>query len=298
MVPKGGLGLNVSSVRSRFRPVDWGVLAYLLIASAVVIGRTGKIPQVEWSLIANGLGVVFVGLITHPDVGRFGRGLREVYPLLLVILFYGALDLVSGHGAITTHEKTVQRWELAVFGSQVSRTWWEQHPSQFWSTFLHAVYASYYLVIAAGPILFLVRGDQANLRRTVTAISATYGLCFLVFLLYPVAGPNYEFPRPSPEFLDNPPARLVYSLLQRGSSYGAAFPSSHVAAAITAALATFRGDKKLGSILLVPATILPVAVVYTQMHYGMDAIAGVIVGGLVFALAGRSKKGTARRETA
>jgi membrane-associated phospholipid phosphatase len=286
MVPESGMGMTVSS---RLRPVDWGVLAYLAIASAVAIARIGTIPGVEWSLVANGLGVVIVWLITRPDLGRFGRGLREVYPLVLVILFYGALDLVGGHGAITTYEKTVQGWEVAVFGSQVSHTWWQQHPSHFWSTFLHAVYASYYLVIAGGPILFLVRGDQANLRRTVAAIATTYGVCFVIFLLYPVAGPNYEFPRPSADFLDNAPARLVYSLLQRGSSYGAAFPSSHVAAALTAALATFQGNRRLGWILLIPASILPFAVVYTQMHYAMDAIAGVVVGVLVYVLV-RGKK--------
>lgn len=275
----------------RLRPVDWGVLAYLGIASAVAIERIGRIPGVEWSLVANALGVLLVFLITRTDLGRFGRGLREVYPLLLVVLFYGALDTVGGHGAITTHEKTVQRWEMAIFGSQVSRTWWQQHGSPFWSTVLHAVYASYYFVIFSGPILFLARGDYVNLRRTVTAMAATFGICFVVFLLYPVAGPNYEFPRPSPEFLDNPPARLVYSLLQRGSSYGAAFPSSHVAAALTAALATFQGDRRLGLILLVPAVILPFAVVYTQMHYGIDAIAGVIVGVLVWlAVRSGSKK--------
>lgn len=274
---------------NRLRPVDWGVLAYLAIASAVAIARIGKIPGVEWSLAANALGALIVWLMTRPDLGRFGRGLREVYPLVLVILFYGALDLVGGHGAITTHEKTVQGWEVAVFGSQVSHTWWQQHPSHFWSTFLHAVYASYYLVIAAGPILFLARGEQTNLRRAVTAIAATYGVCFVIFLLYPVAGPNYEFPRPSADFLDNGPAHLVYSLLQRGSSYGAAFPSSHVAAALTAALATFQGNRRLGLVLLIPASILPFAVVYTQMHYAMDAIAGVVVGVLVYVLV-RGKK--------
>ena len=292
MVSNRGLGLAVAR---RFRPVDWGVLTYLVIASAVALARAGRIPGVEWSVVANAFGVLFVWLITRPDLGRFGRGLREVYPLVLVILFYGALDLVGGHGAITTHEKTVQRWELAIFGSQVSQTWWQQHGSPFWSTVLHAVYASYYLVIAAGPILFLIRGDQANLRRTVTAIAATYGVCFVIFLLYPVAGPNYEFPKPSPEFIDNPAARLVYSLLQRGSSYGAAFPSSHVAAALTAALATFQGDRRLGSILLVPAVILPFAVVYTQMHYAMDAVAGVIVGVAVWALLRRTGEQTNRR---
>ncbi len=262
----------------RLRSIDWGVLAYLLLASAVAIGRIGRIPGVEWSLIANAAGMLFVVLITRPDLGRFGRILRELYPLLLVILFYGALDLVSGHGGITTYEKTVQRWEVAVFGSQVSRTWWQRFPSPFWSAALHGVYASYYPVIMAGPIGFLARGDHQNLRRTVTAIAATYGICFLIFMFYPVAGPNYEFPRPAPEFLDNAPASLVYALLHRGSSYGAAFPSSHVAAALVAALVTLRGWRALGLVLLVPSVILPFAVVYTQMHYAVDALAGVVVG--------------------
>lgn len=276
---------------SRLRPMDWGVLGYLAIGSAVAVGRIGRIPGVEWALAANGLGAVVVGLLARPGLGKFGTGLREVYPLVLVVLYYGALDVLTGHGGIATHERTIQHWEELLFGGQVSHTWWQRYPRPFWSTVLHAVYASYYLVVAAGPIWFLARGDRENLRRSVAAISATYGLCFVVFLLYPVAGPNYEFPRPSPEFLDNPAAQVVYRLLQRGSSYGAAFPSSHVAAALTAALAAFRGSRLLGSILLVPAAILPVAVVYTQMHYAMDALAGVIVGVLVYVVMRAVEKG-------
>jgi membrane-associated phospholipid phosphatase len=199
-----------------------------------------------------------------------------------VIFFYGALDTVTGHGAISTHEKTIQHWESVIFGGQVSRTWWQESPSRFWSSFLHTVYASYYLVVAAGPIWFLIRGDHPNLRRSIGVISATYAICFVVFLLYPVAGPNYEFPKPSPEFLDNGPARFVYRLLEHGSSYGAAFPSSHVAAAIAAALVTLRGSRFLGLVLLVPAAILPFAVVYTQMHYAMDAVVGVAFGLAVY----------------
>ncbi len=285
----------------RLRALDWGVLAYVVIAALVAIGRIGRIPGVAWSLVADGLAVVVVLLLARPGLGRFGRGLREVYPLILVVIFYGALDLLTGHGGIPTHEPTIQRWELAVFGEQVSHTWWRHHPSQFWSTLLHAVYASYYLIVAAGPIWFLARGDRPNLRRTVAAISATYGICFVIFLLYPVAGPNYEFPRPSAAFTANLPAHLVYSLLQRGSSYGAAFPSSHVAAALTAALVSFRGSRALGAVLLVPALLLPVAVVYIQMHYGMDAIAGVLLALLVYAgtlaLARRPASQAKRAET-
>jgi membrane-associated phospholipid phosphatase len=267
----------------RLRPMDWGVLAYAAIASAVAISRIGKIPGVEWALVSNALVIPLVWLVNRPGMGRFGRGLAEVYPIILVILFYGALDLLTGHGAITTHEKAIQHWETVIFGGQVSREWWQRYPSQFWSTLLHAVYASYYLIIAAGPILFLWRGEQRKLRRVVLAVSATYGICFVIFLLYPVAGPNYEFPKPSAEFLNNPPAHLVYALLQRGSSYGAAFPSSHVAAALVAAFATWLGSRPLGLILAVPSLLLVVAVVYCQMHYAMDSLAAVVVAGLVAA---------------
>ena len=52
-----------------------------------------------------------------------------------------------------------------------------------------------------------------------------------------MAGPYYEFPRPAAWFTDNLPARLTYEALAGGSSYGAAFPSSHVAAALAASLA-------------------------------------------------------------
>ena len=266
------------ATKIQLRPVDWGVLGYIVVASGVTISRLGRFPGVEWALPVYSLAAALVLLLAMPGLGQLGRTLRELYPLLLVVLFYGALDLMAGQAALTTHDRTVQAWETALFGGQVSRTWWQRFPSPFWSAALHGVYASYYPVIMAGPIGFLARGDHQNLRRTVTAIAATYGICFLIFMFYPVAGPNYEFPRPAPEFLDNAPASLVYALLHRGSSYGAAFPSSHVAAALVAALVTLRGWRALGLVLLVPSVILPFAVVYTQMHYAVDALAGVVVG--------------------
>lgn len=267
----------------RLRPMDWGVLAYAATASAVALARMGTLPGLGWVIVSNALVIPLVWLMNRPRMGRFGKGLAEVYPIILVIIFYGALDVLTGHGAVATHEQAIQYWEAMIFGGQVSREWWQRYPSTFWSTLLHAVYASYYLIIAAGPLLFLWRGEERKLRRVVLAVSATYGICFVIFLLYPVAGPNYEFSRPSAEFIDNPAARLVYALLQGGSSYGAAFPSSHVAAALVAAYATWMGSRKLGLILAVPSLLLVVAVVYTQMHYAMDSLAAVALAGLVMA---------------
>src|ERR1051325_2019889 len=157
---------------------------------------------------------------------------------------YGALDVLSRHGGVSTHDAAVQRWEAALFGGQVSRKWWQHAPSRFWSTVLHGAYLSYYLIVLAGPIWFFARGRLPELRRAVLGIVTAYAVCYLVFVFFPVAGPYYTFPRPAAWFLDNGPARLVYRLLRGGRSFGAAFPPSHVAAAGVAALTPAMGSPR------------------------------------------------------
>ncbi|MDQ3139018.1 MAG: phosphatase PAP2 family protein, partial [Gemmatimonadota bacterium] len=88
-------------------------------------------------------------------------------------------------------------------------------------------------------------------------------------------------------FLDNAAARLVYATLARGSSYGAAFPSSHVAATVAAVAASWQGSRRLGLALLAPTVLLTIGVVYCQMHYAVDALAGLALGAIVAYVVGR-----------
>ena len=183
-----------------------------------------------------------------PVSGAFGRAIREIYPLLLLLGLYGELDVLNGSGAVLVHDPLVQRWELAVFGMQVSREWWQREPSRFWSTVLHAAYFSYYFD-RRRPRRSTSRcgATWPSLRRFVLVLMTTFVLCYLVFIFFPVAGPYYEFPRPAPGSPTTSSARLVYDTLAKGSSYGAAFPSSHVAATVAAAhLPPRRGCRRLG----------------------------------------------------
>jgi membrane-associated phospholipid phosphatase len=54
-----------------------------------------------------------------------------------------------------------------------------------------------------------------------------------------------------------------------------------VAATVAAAIAAAQGSRRLGLILLVPTVLLTVGVVYCQMHYAVDALAGLAVGTVV-----------------
>ena len=42
-----------------------------------------------------------------------------------------------------------------------------------------------------------------------------------------------------------------------------------------------QASRRLGLALLVPTSLLTLGVVYCQMHYGVDAVAGLVVGAVV-----------------
>ncbi|HUR94950.1 MAG TPA: phosphatase PAP2 family protein [Gemmatimonadales bacterium] len=262
---------------SRLLPVDRVLLAYLVVVTAVALRRAPAEPGCWWLIVANALIGLLIWLLTLPGLGRVGRNLREIYPLILLVGLYGQLDVLNA-GGIRVHDQLVQRWELGLFGGQVSREWWRAAPSARWSTVLHAAYFSYYFIVTVPACVFLSRGDLDAVRRFVLAVMTTFVVCYLAFIFFPVAGPYYMFARPDAWFLDNPAAQLVYRTLAAGSSYGAAFPSSHVAATVAAALATAHSSRRFGLLLLVPTVLLTVGVVYCQMHYAVDALAGLGVG--------------------
>jgi membrane-associated phospholipid phosphatase len=268
--------------------VDLLLLAYLAVVSLVAVFRAPKAPECWWLLLAHALVVVLVYLVTRPGLGPVGRTIREIYPLLLLPALYSELDILNSI-PVAVHDPLVQHWELLLFGGQISREWWQAAPSRFWSTVLHAAYLSYYLVISAPALYFAWRGDLQAVRRFVLVVIATFVICYLVFIFFPVAGPYYEFPRPAAWFTNNLPARLAYEALAGGSSYGAAFPSSHVAAALAATLAAARSSPRLGLFLSIPTLLLTIGVVYCQMHYGVDVLGGLAVGVLVTWLVGRNK---------
>lgn len=300
MVPFGRVAVATAATPStmspragRLRPIDILVLAYVAIMSLVVLARLRRFPNCAWILLAHGLVVMLVFLVTRPGLGRVGRALREFYPLILLVGLYSAIDVMNGSGAIGVYDRVVQGWEAVLFGGQPSRDWWMAAPSPFWSVVLHSAYLSYYLLVLIPALYFAARCELIPLRRFMLAVMATFLICYLFFVLFPVAGPYYMYPRPWGAFVDNGPARLLYRGLAAGSSYGAAFPSSHVAATVAATISASWGSRRLGLAMIVPTMLLTVAVVYCQMHYAVDAIAGLAVGGVVAPLSRRTSDSAA-----
>ena len=274
---------------SRFRPVDWLLLGYNVAVVAVLAVRAPELAGWAWLLLAHLLIFLLIWLVRLPGLGTVGRAIAELYPLILLVGLYSELDVLNAGRPV--HDALVQHWETMLFGGQPSRDWWRSSPSVIWSFILHGAYLAYYPILIVPAFWMAAHRRVASPRVFILSVMTAFVACYLCFIFLPVAGPYYAFPRPEGPFVGTLTARWVYDTLSQGSSFGAAFPSSHVAATVAALLAGWRASRRLGMALLLPTGLLIVAVVYCQMHYAVDALAGLGVG-LVAAEIGRRAAAT------
>jgi membrane-associated phospholipid phosphatase len=271
-------------VLDRFTAIDVVTLVYVAVATAAVLAFSSE-DHASWDLLLTAhlllVTLVLLAPLARQD-GPLGRFLGEWYPMLLLGALYaevGVLNVDLGY----QHDQVIQRLEVWVFGSQLSYRWIREMPNPVLSWLLHSCYLAYYAILYASPLGLWFSGRRDAARHTIFAVMVTFYICYVVFLFFPVAGPRYAFDVAHNAATNVFPARATQWLLDLGDSWGAAFPSSHVAAAVVAAVCALRYWRALG-LVLAPLTLgLVLSVVYGQFHYAVDAVAGLLVAGAVLA---------------
>lgn len=250
---------------------------------------------VGWHLIA--LTFALRAPAVRSRAGREDTFLADWYPVLLMLGLYASVGLLNagGGGGGETFDPVVQRWELAVFGRQIAYDWIRAWSSPLFSGAVHLCYLSYYALVLAAPAVLWRLGERAAARQAIFGISLTFFVCYVVYLLFPVAGPLHVWPLPENAATRVWPARAVHALLARGDAWGSAFPSSHVAASLVATAFAGRARRSLGLVLALPTVGIALAVVYGQIHYGVDALAGIVVAAAVIVATPHLCRATALR---
>jgi len=256
-------------------PIDRATLAYLVVALAFNLAYGPREPS---SLLLPGallMAALVAGFLAPRarGAGRLGRLLAEFYPLLLILGLYTHVGLVNAARGVS-YDRLVIGWEAALFSGQPSLAWIRGFSSPAWSTLMHGAYLSYYAIVAGAPLAMWWSGRIRAARETLLLIMVTFYACYTIFLIFPVAGPRYVFPLPRNAATEVPLAVLTHRVLEGGSAWGTAFPSSHVAAGLVAALAAIRHLRSRGWVLLPLAVLLSLGTVYGQFHYAVDALAG------------------------
>jgi membrane-associated phospholipid phosphatase len=266
------------AVRQPLRAVDRLLAVYNLVLMAVWATVWSDTVYAPWLCVAHGAAAILPWLISAGEhrLSRPGWVLREVYPFLLLAVFWSELGLLRGllHGA--PFDPAVEAMDLAVFGMHLHLVWMPRMPEMWLSEMMHGSYFGYYLLIALPALWLLVRGHRDAYHDLTFRLLLGYLVCYVIYLVFPVDGPifrlsPYHGPLTSGMFY-----QLAHGVVEYGHAQGATFPSSHVVGAVSIAWVGWRYfPRSIGALLTIEALGVTLSTVYTQNHYAVDSLAGV-----------------------
>ncbi len=274
MVSTGGV-----VVSDRVRPADLLVAAYNVVLLAVWSRYAGAAWYGPWIAGAHAAAAALPLLLSRSAGSRPGamRVLREIYPLLGLLAFWTELGLLQPLAPAGTYDAVVARLDLALFGRHLNLVWMPAMPYPALSEVMHFVYFMYYPLIFVPPIAMSLAGRTEALRDMTLRLMVTYLGCYLLYLAFPVIGPAELLPRYHGPLSDGVFYGLTHAARAAGDSLGTAFPSSHVAGATTAAVLGWRWlPRPVAVLVTAQAGGVLLATVYTQNHYPVDSLAGLL----------------------
>jgi membrane-associated phospholipid phosphatase len=266
------------------RPVDWLLGGYNAVGAAVWMTALGRSAAAPWIVGAHFLGALLPWGVAIADrrASRWLHAAREAYPLLLLYPLYAEVGLFHAAMGTVGHDAAVLSWDRSLFSANWHRVWARAMPATWLRETMYALYFSYYALIALPPIAAALARRWDAFRDISFRMMLTYVVCYAVYFAYPAFGPMHADPRSGADAayagFDGFFPGLVRAAAESGDSPGTAFPSSHVAGALTAAWLGFRWHARwVAWLQLALAAGVALSTVYTGNHYTIDALAGILL---------------------
>jgi membrane-associated phospholipid phosphatase len=285
--------------------IDYATQGYLAAVALIVLLLHGEaVPLWPWLVAAHlaGIGLVHWLVVAHAryPAHRLLDFLRHYYPVLLYTGFYreaGELNQMLSSGYL---DPIFIRLDQRLFGCQPSLALMEGLPYWPISEILYASYFSYYVMIAGVGLALLFR-DRKQFSHYISVVSFVFYVCYLVYVFTPVMGPRIfyreisdyrlplevqpaEVPGFPPGVQAGPFFQIMAWIYHTFEAPGAAFPSSHVAVALTTVYFSFRYLRRIRFVHLTAAILLCVSTVYCRYHYVVDVLAGVVTAAVLVPL--------------
>jgi membrane-associated phospholipid phosphatase len=264
------------------RPVDRLIIAYLAATAAVVLLFGSRLQERFLIASAHALAILSIVVIARARPrARVIAFAHDWYPILAVAALYAELSVLTKIFAAAPHDAAIAALEARLFGGQPSQTLRGASPPPLLDEYLHLCYFAYYLVPSSLAIWLYARRELERFSETLTAALAAFLFCAAIFIAYPVAGPYHHFGHPDVSELRGVFPRIAHSVIQRASSVGTAFPSSHTAVAFAVWLSAWRLARPMFWALTFVVPGLAVGTVWGGFHYATDTLAGALIGAAI-----------------
>lgn len=261
-----------------YTPLDLITLAYFFVTGILLAIGRNRIPSGTSYLLLHI--AIIAAILLLGQLPRRGNlvimFLRDTYVLWALPFFYKEVGVLNDLVWSVYFDGTVLGWEHAIFGLYPSLYLREWLPYRLLDEYLHFSYLAYYLLVPMLGFWLYLRGREELCRVFATSVMLTFFTCYLIFIFFPVAGPYYVFVQDKAGAGLFPP--IVHRVLGGAASKGAAFPSSHVAGAVTVFWMSARFERPISPLMGFLCVGIFFGTVYGGFHYAVDAIGGLALG--------------------
>ncbi|MFN8208797.1 MAG: phosphatase PAP2 family protein [Bacteroidales bacterium] len=265
-------------------PVDWAVFAYILLTAVLNIAFYNRVPGGPSHLLVR-LAVVLIAValiwLSATTPSRLLRFMRYFYPLATLAYFYG--ETYFYHSLFFPYfDGLIMQVDQAIFGFQPSLEFSRVFHWTWLNELMNFAYFFYYIMIF-GVCFAVYRYNSLNFNRCIFAVMQSFFIYYLVFILFPVMGPQFWFPEPLNKLADAGIFRELVKFAQEVGEYPTgAFPSSHVAMSVILCIITYKYVIQLFPFALAIAMLLTLSAVYIKAHYASDIIGGIITAPFIY----------------
>lgn len=269
--------------------VAWLFMAYNVVLAGVWVMRAAHLSVTPFMVFLHvGLAFLFLEIPNMVDVTRLRwKILAGFYPFVLWSLAWSEIGWLYNLTQPAVFDGTIRALDLSMFGSHLNDHFAILFSWGVLRDFMGFSYLSYYLLILGPPLALALRRREKALSNHTFALITTYLVCFVIYLVLPVLGPR-DLAHAAGETARGVGGifgPVINAFFEAGDSLGTAFPSSHCAGSLASALLVrryFRGA--VGWAALVWAGFIILSTVYTNNHYAIDAVAGVLTALLIHKL--------------
>ena len=272
-------------VSQSLRQIDLLFFSYFLITTALIVLSFDKTTNAVNLLITRAqilfavFGILYWNAFKINTVVIF---FRNTYPIIFSGYFYS--ETVFYNKLIFDNlDPIFIKLDAFFTASQPSLLFSSYFSNSLFSELMYFGYFSFYLLIL-GIVLYTFFKKRTVFHETIFILSASLYIFYLIFGLFPSAGPQFyfSFPEnnlPDAYFFD----KVMHFIQKNGEQPTGAFPSSHVGISIIILILLKKKVSRLIYRIAFPfVIILILSTVYIKAHYVVDVIAGAIFAPIIY----------------
>jgi len=275
------------SFTNNIKTTDVAVALYMAITAMYMLIFGGLYQFFVIPLLIRLFAVLFIWVIIYIQKSRNSNWINFIhlfYPILMLSYFYGETSLINHFIFSKNLDPIIYSWEEVLFGFQPSIEFSIKFPQYWFSELLHFGYFSYYLLTIGVSITFYIL-RPALAEKVIFIIVTSFYIYYIVFIIFPVVGPQYYFIFPLNEVVDTGIfSRLVELIQYYGEHPTGAFPSSHVGMVVIFLYLSYGNIRWLFWVIIPLFILILLATVFIKAHYVVDVFAGIISAPIVYYL--------------